>query len=181
MTRKDDRFITLDERTQLANSKKADLFISIHTNAHPKRSTRGVEIYLLGHSTDEHALAVAARENSVSLESAGKLNQTVQTILLDLGMDFKINQSVELAHSTGQSFIETLNDRYHYMVADLRVKQAPFYVLLNSNMPSILAEVSYISNPEEERLLRKTRYRKAVAEALFEGIRKYIRSLEPTS
>lgn len=180
MTRKEDTFIGLDDRTLLANSKKADLFISIHANAHPRRSTRGVEIYLLGPSSNREALAVAARENSVSLESAGNLDRTLGQILFDLGRDYKINQSLEFAHTTRLSF-GTILRQYDYDVVSLDVKRAPFYVLLNSNMPSILAEVSFISNPKEEQLLRKDRYRKAVTEALFEGLKRYIASLETTS
>ena len=181
MTREKDTFIELDDRTLLANSKKADLFVSIHANAHPNRSTRGVEIYLLGPSSNKRALAVAARENSVSLESIGNLDRTLQQILFDLGRDYKINQSLEFAHTTRQSFMTTLKGRYNYAVVDLGVKRAPFYVLLNSNMPSILAEVSFISNPKEEQLLRKDRYRQAMAEALFEGLKRYIASIETTS
>ena len=174
-------FIELSDRTEISNSKKADLFISIHANSHPKRSTRGVEIYFLGQSSDRHALSVAARENSVSLESAGDLDRSVQNILLDLGLEYKINQSLEVAASTRQSFLNVLSKRYKYSVPDLRVKQAPFYVLLNSKMPGILAEVSYISNPAEEKLLGNDRYRQALAETLFEGVKQYITSLESTS
>jgi len=180
MTREKDTFIELDDRTLLANSKKADLFISIHANAHPSRSTRGVEIYLLGLSSNREALAVAARENSVSLESAGNLDRTLGQILFDLGRDYKINQSLEFAHTTRLSF-GTILRQYDYDVVSLDVKRAPFYVLLNSNMPSILAEVSFISNPKEEQLLRKDRYRQAMAEALFEGLKRYIASIETTS
>jgi N-acetylmuramoyl-L-alanine amidase len=181
MTRADDTFISLDDRTRLANAQKADLFVSIHANAHPSRSTRGVEIYLLGQSSDRQALEVAARENSVSLESAGILDKTLQGILFDLGRDYKVNQSLEFAHATRESFKVTLKKRYQYSVVDLGVKQAPFYVLLNSNMPSILAEISFISNPQEEKLLRQDRYRQAIAESLLEGIRRYIASIEVTS
>lgn len=181
MTRDDDTFIPLDDRTLLANSKKADLFVSIHVNSHPRRRTRGVEIYHLGQSTDRHAMAVAARENNVSIKSLGNLDRTVKQILFDLGQDYNMNQSQNLAFYTRQSFQSTLEDRYDYTVVDHGVKRAPFYVLLNSNMPSILAEVSFISNPTEERLLRKSQYRQAIAESLFQGIRSYLNSLKPVS
>ena len=181
MTRNRDKFISLNDRTSLANSKKADLFISIHVNSHPRRSTRGVEIYLLGQSSDKRALTVAARENSVSLESMSHLDKTVQQILFDLGQDFKVNQSLEIADLTRRSFLRTFSKEYGYKVVDLRIKQAPFYVLLNSDMPGILVEVSYISNKTEEKLLRKKRYRQALAETLFEAARQYISSLESIS
>ena len=160
------------------NTKEGDLFISIHANSHPKRSTRGVEIYILGQSSDKRSLEVAARENNVSLESASHLDKTVQQILFDLGRDYKTNQSLEVADATRRSFKKVFVKQFRYKVTDLRVKQAPFYVLLNSTMPGILAEVSYISNKEEERLLKTDRYRRAIAETLFEGLRLYIASIE---
>jgi N-acetylmuramoyl-L-alanine amidase len=181
MTRDDDTFISLDDRTLIANSKKADLFVSIHVNSHPQRRTRGVEIYHLGQSSDRHALAVAARENNVSMRSLDNLDRTVKQILFDLGRDYNMEQSQDLAYFTRQSFQTTLEKRYDYTVVDHGVKRAPFYVLLNSNMPSILAEVSFISNPTEEQLLRRNQYRQAIAESLFQGILAYLTALKPIS
>lgn len=181
MTREDDTFIPLDDRTLIANSKKADLFVSIHVNSHPQRRTRGVEIYHLGQSSDRHAMAVAARENNVSMQSLDNLDRTVKQILFDLGRDYNMDQSQNLAYFTRQSFQTTLENRYDYTVVDHGVKRAPFYVLLNSNMPSILAEVSFISNPTEEQLLRQSLYRQAIAESLFQGIRAYLAALKPIS
>jgi N-acetylmuramoyl-L-alanine amidase len=181
MTRDDDTFIPLDDRTLMANSKNADLFVSIHVNSHPQRSTRGVEIYHLGQSSDRHAMAVAARENNVSIQSLGHLDRTVKQILFDLGREYNIDQSQTLAYFTRQAFQRTLENRYNYVVVDHGVKRAPFYVLLNSNMPSILAEVSFISNPKEEQLLRDKKYRQGIAESLFQGIRAYLSTLEPMS
>lgn len=179
MTREDDTFIALDDRTLIANSKNADLFISIHANAHPQRSIRGVEIYHLGRSSDRRAMAVAARENNISLRSLGRLDRSVKAILFHLGREYNINQSQELAHHTRQSFKTTMNTRYD--TVDLGVKRAPFYVLLNSNMPSILAEVAFISNTVEERLLQQSRYRQTIAESLFQGISSYLTTLKPIS
>ncbi|HEY5593679.1 MAG TPA: N-acetylmuramoyl-L-alanine amidase [Nitrospiria bacterium] len=181
MTRDDDTFIPLDDRTLIANSKNADLFVSIHVNSHPQRATRGVEIYHLGQSSDRRAMAVAARENNVSLKSLGNLERSVKQILFDLGREYNIDQSQTLAHVTRRSFQTTLENRYDYDVVDHGVKRAPFYVLLNSNMPSILAEVSFISNPTEEQLLRQGPYRQAIAESLFQGIRAYLSTLKPVS
>jgi len=181
MTREDDTFIPLDDRTLIANSNKADLFVSIHVNSHPRRGTRGVEIYHLGQSSDRHAMAVAARENNVSMQSLDNLDRTVKQILFDLGRDYNMEQSQNLAFFTRQSFRTTLENRYNYTVVDHGVKRAPFYVLLNSNMPSILAEVSFISNPTEEQLLQKREYRQAIAESLFQGIRAYLNTLKPIS
>ena len=181
MTRQDDTFIPLDDRTLNANSKKADLFVSIHVNSHPQRATRGIEIYHLGQSSDRRAMAVAARENNVSMKSLGSLDRTVKHILFDLGREYNLDQSQTLAHFTRRSFQTTLGNRYDYDVVDHGVKRAPFYVLLNSNMPSILAEVSFISNPAEEQLLRQGPYRQAIAESLFQGLRTYLSSLKPVS
>jgi len=181
MTRDDDTFIPLDDRTLIANSKDADLFVSIHVNSHPKRETRGVEIYHLGESSDRHAMAVAARENNVSIKSLGNLERSVKQILFDLGREYKMDQSQMLAHLTRQSFQTTLEKQYDYDVVDHGVKRAPFYVLLNSNMPSILAEVSFISNAREEQLLRQAPYRQAIAESLFQGILNYLASLKSVS
>lgn len=181
MTRADDTFIPLDDRTLIANSKNADLFVSIHVNSHPQRTTRGVEIYHLGPSSDRRAMAVAARENNVSIKSLDNLERTVKQILFDLGREYNMDQSQTLAYFTRQSFQTTLENRYDYDVVDHGVKRAPFYVLLNSNMPSILAEVSFISNPTEEQLLRQGPYRQAIAESLFQGIRTYLAALKPVS
>lgn len=181
MTRESDVFVSLDDRTLLANSSGADLFVSIHVNAHPRRDTRGVEIYLLGRSTDKAALETAARENAVTLEAMGSLEASVKQILFDLGRDYNTDQSLELAHNVRDSFLSTIRKDYRYNIPDHGVKRAPFYVLMNSNMPSILAEVSFISNSEEERLLKRSDYRQAVAESLFNGISRYIKSLETAS
>ena len=181
MTRDRDEFISLNDRIHLANSRKADLFLSIHANAHPRRSKRGIEIYRLGRSSDKRALAVAARENSVSMEFAGMLDQSVQNILLDLNLEYKMDQSLELAHAMGESLRSALPSKQRQLMDDLRIKQAPFYVLLNSNMPGILTEISYISNPTDEKLLRKPSYRQRIAEALFKGLKSYIAEIESLS
>jgi len=181
MTRDDDTFISLDDRTLIANSKNADLYVSIHVNSHPHRATRGVEVYYLGQASDHNARALAARENNVSIQSMENLDRSVKQILFDLGREYKINQSQTLAHFARQSFQSVLDQRYDYNIVDHGVKRAPFYVLLNSNMPSILAEVSFISNPTEERLLAKKEYRQAIAESLFQAIRAYCATMESSS
>ncbi|HEY4485424.1 MAG TPA: N-acetylmuramoyl-L-alanine amidase [Nitrospiria bacterium] len=174
MTRDTDTFIPLDDRTLIANSKNADLFISIHVNSHPSRRVRGVEVYHLGQASDRRAMVVAARENNISLKSLGSLDHSVRQILFDLGREYNLDQSRELAHHALSSIKSTLAGRFRYPITDHGVKRAPFYVLLNSNMPSILAEVSFISNVEEEKLLRKGEYRQALAESLYQGIRNYL-------
>lgn len=176
MTRHEDVFIPLDERTLLANAKKGDLFVSVHANSSPKRNTQGIEVYLFGRATDENAIATAARENAASHKDALDFQEV---IFNDLERDFTLNESLEFAHFTQNAFIETLIPKYP--TDTLGVKRAPFFVLAHTNMPAILAEISFISNPLEEKRLKSANYRQKVAEALFSGIKAYIRSLEAKS
>ena len=173
MTRERDVFIPLEERTAFANTKEADLFISIHANASPKRSASGIETYYLNLTTDEEAMRVAARENATS----GKKMSDLQFILYDLMQTSKINESSKLASLVQTSIVSTLKRRYR-AVNDLGVKQAPFYVLIGANMPSVLVEVSFISNPREERRLRDGRYLEALAHGIMGGIERYIEGLK---
>lgn len=173
MTRKKDVFVPLEKRTLIANEKQADLFISIHTNASPKRSSRGIEVYFLGHATDAAAMATAIRENSASTD---KIPNIEKLILNDLERDFNINASLEFAHTIHHSITEKVLHRYPTI--DLGVKRAPFFVLAHSRMPAILAELSFVSNPKEEKRLRSSTYRQRLAEALFAGVARYIASLK---
>ncbi len=176
MTRDDDVFIPLDERTLLANAKKADLFISVHANSSPKRSTQGVEVYFLGRATDDRAIEVAARENATSEKAARDFQEV---ILNDLERDFNINESLEFAHFTENAFVEKLIPKYP--THSLGVKRAPFYVLANTNMPAILAEISFLTHPAEAKRLRSSLYRQKIAEALFRGIERYLDSAKADS
>jgi N-acetylmuramoyl-L-alanine amidase len=176
MTREEDVFIPLDERTLLANAQKADLFISVHANSSPKRNTQGVEIYFLGRATDERAIEVAARENATSEKAARDFQEV---ILNDLERDFNINESLEFAHLTENAFVEQLISKYP--TASLGVKRAPFYVLANTNMPAILAEISFLTHPAEAKRLRSNQYRQRIAEALFRGIERYLDSSQADS
>ena len=170
MTRETDVFIPLEERTAIANTKGADLFVSVHANASRREGAKGVETYLLGRATDRDAMATAERENSASEKS---LN-TLQLILTDLMNTSKKEESLRLAYYVQENMIGHLETRYK--VTDLGVKQAPFYVLVNARMPSILAEISFISNREEEKLLSDGEHRQEIAEAILKGIKKYIQA-----
>lgn len=172
MTRSNDVFIPLEERTKIANEANADLFISIHANSSPHRATHGVEIYLLGQSSDKRALRTAARENNITEEEASNMDKNLLSIKKDLFQEYKKQESLELAHITRSSFMNRL--RPSFPVIDLGVKTAPFYVLIHTSMPSILAEVSFISNPVEEQRLKSKSYRQIMAESLLEGIKKFI-------
>ena len=170
MTRETDVFIPLEERTAIANTKGADLFVSVHANASRREGAKGVETYLLGRATDRDAMATAERENSASEKS---LN-TLQLILTDLMNTSKKEESLRLAYYVQENMIGHLETRYK--VTDLGVKRAPFYVLVNARMPSILAEISFISNREEEKLLSDGEHRQEIAEAILKGIKKYIQA-----
>lgn len=179
LTREKDVFIPLEERTAIANKKKADLFVSIHANASPRRTAKGIETYLLNWTDDEEANRVAARENAISLKKMKAMNKqmdTVETILSGLMRENKRDESIKLANYIQRSMISNLDNNYQH-VLDLGVKQALFYVLFGAKMPSVLVEVSFISNPLEENLLSQDSYRSEVANAIAEGLNTYITSV----
>jgi len=179
MTRDRDVFIPLDQRPFIAKSHNADLFVSIHVNANRKRKTRGIETYVQGlKASDREAMATAARENAMSTRSLGELDSEVDKMLKDLKIDNKIEESIQLAGVVQASLVYSVRP-LQGSVVNHGVKSAFFYVLMNTNIPSILAEVGFISNPEEEKLLKKDSYRQAIAEALYQGVKKYIESRGP--
>jgi len=172
-TRDTDRFIPLEERTGIANTKKADLFISIHANASHNRKAHGVSTYFLNLSTDKQAMELAALENSTSTKNIGQL----QSILNDLMQNSKIKESSRLAGCVQGALVGKLRKSYS-KVSNLGVKQAPFYVLIGAQMPSILVEVSFISNKMESRRLASPAYRQKIAEGLADGVQKYISEIK---
>jgi len=179
MTRDSDVFIPLDERPAIAKTKGADLFVSIHVNATRKRKTRGIETYIQSlRASDRSAMATAALENATSTKTLSQLDTELTRILKDLHSDVKQEESLQLAHAVQASLVSTVKPVQGHVV-NLGVKRAFFYVLVNTNMPSILAEVGFISNPEEEKLLKSESYRQKVAEALFEGVKKFVEGRNP--
>jgi N-acetylmuramoyl-L-alanine amidase len=171
MTRERDQFVELEDRTKFANGQEADLFVSIHVNSHPQRSVKGIEVYHFGEAKDQRALEVAARENGTPLNSTGV---GWEYLVADLLTAKKIEESLELAWTAKEAMVTNLND--HYALVDHGVKTAPFYVLRFTSMPSILTEIAYISNSDEEDLLRTTRFTTRVAEALMEGVKSFLAS-----
>jgi N-acetylmuramoyl-L-alanine amidase len=174
LTRETDIYIPLEARTAIANQKKADLFISIHANASPKRKAKGIETYLLNWTDNDEANRVAARENKISLKKMKEMNRQMDVlggILGDLERQMKRDESVNLAHQIQNSIITTLDSR-----ENLGVKWAMFFVLFGARMPSVLVEVSFISNPEEERLLSNVSYRSQIAHAIADGLNRYFTS-----
>lgn len=176
MTRNSDRNMSLEERTAIANTKNADLFISIHTNAVRDRRAYGIETFFLNLATDNDAILVAARENATSTKNISDL----ETILSDLMQNAKINESSHLAVHVQKSM--DLHLRKHYSrIKSKGVKQAPFYVLMGAQMPSILIETSFISNPRECKRLNNTAYQDQMSEAIVKGIKEYIKDTNPTA
>ncbi|MEW6110213.1 MAG: N-acetylmuramoyl-L-alanine amidase [Nitrospirota bacterium] len=179
LTRDKDIFIPLEERTAIANSKNADLFVSVHANASPRRDAKGIETYLLNWTNDEEAMKVAARENQISLKKMKKMQKgmdALDIILSDLSRGYKRDESIKLANYVQRSMVSELDRNYRHIV-DLGIKQALFYVLLGAEMPSVLVEVSFISNPSEEKLLSKDDYRSDLASSIASGINKYMSGL----
>lgn len=170
MTRDRDVFIELEDRAKFANRNNADLFVSIHVNSHPQRAVKGLEVYHFGKASDRRALEVAARENGIPIDQVD--NNPVNAIVLDVVATKKVNESQTLAWATKEAMVTRLDD--HYDVVDHGVKTAPFYVLRFTTMPSILAEIAFISNPTEERLMRSEAFVSRMAEAIFEGVRAYV-------
>jgi N-acetylmuramoyl-L-alanine amidase len=176
LTRDKDIFIPLEKRTAIANKKNADLFVSIHANASPGRAAKGIETYLLNWTDDEEAMRVAARENAISLKKMKAMNSQldiVEIIKSDLFRENKRDESIKLANHIQRSLISNLENTYE-SVTDLGVKQALFYVLFGAKMPSVLVEVSFISNPVEEILLSHESYRLDIARSIAEGLTTYI-------
>ena len=171
-TRKDDTFIPLETRTAIANQNQADLFISIHANSSHDPSARGVETYYLNFTRSPEALEVAARENAVSETSVHDLQDLVKKIALKE----KIDESREFA-ATVQKSLYTGEAAKNPGVKNRGVKKAPFIVLIGANMPSILAEISFVSNPTDERKLRTPEYRQRIAESLYRGVARYAQGL----
>lgn len=176
MTRTTDIHLTLEERTAIANMNNADLFISIHTNSARDRRAYGLETYFLNLATDDEAIMVAARENATSRKNISDL----QTILNDLMHNAKVNESSRLAAYVQDAMYAEMKNKYS-RIKNKGVKQAPFYVLLGAQMPSILIETSFISNSRECRRLKDPRYQDLLCEGIINGIRKYIRETNPTA
>ena len=171
-TRKDDTFIPLEERTRIANEAKADLFLSIHANSSHDPAARGVETYYLNFATSAESMEVASRENAYSQQSLHDLQDLIQKI----ARNEKIEESKEFANDVQDNLTERLQ-----LVSrgekNRGVKKAPFVVLIGANMPSVLSEISFVSNPGDEKLLRKPDQRQRIADGLYRGVSEYLDSL----
>ena len=172
LTRRDDRFVPLEDRTYMANAEDADLFISLHMNASPNAEARGIETYYLDNTTDEAAMRLAARENA----SARKSVSDLQFILSDMTQNMKLEDSVTLAYRLQQSAVGGMSKAIGD-VRDLGVKKALFYVLVGARMPSVLVEMFFVTHRVEGAAMSREPGQDAMVNSLFEGIRKYGESI----
>lgn len=172
LTRDKDTFMPLEKRTAFANMNKADLFLSLHINAHKQPDIHGFETYFLNMATDERAVLVAARENATSEKSISDL----QSILNDLMLNTKISESSKLAHDVQRCVLGQVKKKYDG-VKDLGVKQAPFYVLIGAEMPAVLVETGFMTNPVERKRLQNQKYLETLADGIVAGVERYIKRL----
>jgi len=172
MTRAEDAFVPLEKRTEIANKEAADLFVSIHVNSSKTKTVRGIETFFLNYNTQSReALETANRENAASELGIHDFQDLIKKLMLK----DKVDESRELAEHIQAAMSKRMSSG-----ANRGVKQAPFVVLIGANMPSVLAEISFISNPEEERQLKTPTYRQQIAESLFQGIKSYAETLSST-
>lgn len=176
MTRTTDRYVALEERTAIANTKNGDLFISIHTNAARNSDAFGIETFFLNLATDDDSIAVAARENATSTKNISDL----QSILTDLMQNAKVNESSRLAARVQDDLCSHMSIKYSN-IRNKGVKKAPFYVLLGAQMPSILVETSFISNQRECARLASPEYQDRICDAIIAGVGRYIKDINPTA
>jgi N-acetylmuramoyl-L-alanine amidase len=173
MTRETDIYLDPETRTVVANQKQADLFISIHANASRNRKLSGTETFFLNLSQNPSVVETAARENATSKKNIGKMRETIQKIL----QNTKIPESKELAHTVQRNLVKSLSQKYSE-VKDLGVKGGPFWVLIGAEVPSVLVEISFLSNSTEEKRLGNSAYRQTIAHGIYQGIIAYKSTLE---
>jgi N-acetylmuramoyl-L-alanine amidase len=171
-TRPDDTFVPLEERTRLANDAKADLFISIHANSSHDAQARGIETYYLNLKGSAEAMEVAARENASSSDGIHDLEDLVKRI----ARTEKIDESKEFALDVQESLARNVQ-KSNRQIKNRGVRKAPFVVLIGADMPSILTEISFLSNPADEKLLKQPEQRQRVAEGIYQGVAGYLQNL----
>jgi N-acetylmuramoyl-L-alanine amidase len=172
LARESDIMVPLESRPVIANQRRADLFISIHVNAHRDRKREGVETFFLNFSPDPAVLELAARENATSSKNIGQMKDIIQKI----AQNSKVDESRDLAEKIQRNLLRSLSAA-NPKVKDLGVKGAPFWVLIGSEMPSVLVEISHLSNAGEEARLKTAKYRELAVQGIYNGIMEYVRSL----
>lgn len=173
LTRETDIYLAPESRTVIANQKQADLFISIHANASRNRKISGVETFFLNFNQNPSVIETAARENATSAKNISAMGDTIKRIL----QNTKIPESKELAQIIQKNLVKILSQK-HSGVNDLGVKGGPFWVLIGAEVPSVLTEISFLSNATEEERLGKAEYRQLIAQGIYQGIIAYKSSLE---
>jgi N-acetylmuramoyl-L-alanine amidase len=171
-TRQADKFVGLEQRTAIANGAKADLFISIHANSSEDAKASGIETYYLNFNASPQAMEVAARENATAQSSVHDL----QDLVTKIARNEKIEESRDLAADVQESLASSMQGGSR-PGRNRGVRKAPFVVLVGADMPSVLAEISFLSNPADEQALKKPENRQRAADGLFRGIEKYLRSV----
>lgn len=171
LTRSTDTFLPVEKRPEIAKEKQADILISIHVNSFPNRRRSGVETYYLNFSQDSSVMAVAARENATINKSLSRMTKIIEKMV----QDTKIIESKELARTIQKNLVRSLSSRYKN-VKDLGAKGGPFFVLIAGEIPSVLVEISHLSNTTDEARLKTSQYRQLVAQGIYDGIMEYIKS-----
>ena len=172
LTRDTDVFVPLEERIAIANTENADLFVSLHVNAHPSKEVRGLETYYLNLTTNAEAMRVAAMENATSTHQMSDL----QNILSDIMKNSKIEESSRLAQQVHNAILDEAANQGYANIRNLGVKQAPFYVLIGAQMPAILLEIAFITNKDDSKNLNDPTFTKLLTKEIAEGIRAYVSS-----
>jgi N-acetylmuramoyl-L-alanine amidase len=178
LTRSDDRYLSLEKRTMIANSRNADLFISIHLNANRNKSVKGLETYTLNWTNNAEAMKVAARENKISYRRMRQSRSELGVILASLQLQNKRDESLSLANNIQRSMVYSVRNRYR-KVSDLGVKQGFFYVLLGADMASVLVETAFVSNREDAGRLKQKKYRDCLARGMASGVKAYFTKQKP--
>jgi N-acetylmuramoyl-L-alanine amidase len=172
LTRESDVDVGLDDRTVIANQKRADLFVSIHTNAHRDRKRGGVETFFLNVNVDPSVVELAAEENATSTKNIGEMKSILDKIV----QNSKVQESMNLAQAIQKNLVRSLAKDLPG-IKDLGVKGGPFWVLIGGEMPSVLVEISHLSNAKEEAKLKTAKYRELAAQGIYDGIMEYVHSL----
>ena len=173
LTRRTDVYIPLEARTEIANRESADMFLSIHANASRNEAAKGIETYFLSFASSPEAETVAARENSASAREMHQLPDIIKAIALNN----KLDESRDLANMVQESLVTSLR-KSNKEIRSRGVKKAPFMVLIGAAMPSVLAEISFVSNKQELSLLKTNAYKQKIAESLFSAVMRYRKSLK---
>jgi N-acetylmuramoyl-L-alanine amidase len=173
LTRESDIFVPVEDRTVIANQKRADLFVSIHANASRNRKRTGIETFYLNFSPDPAVNEIAARENATSVKNISQMKDIIQRIV----QNSKFQESRDLAEKVNKNLLQSLSGKNYGTMNSLGVKGGPFWVLIGGDMPSILVEISHLSNAQEEARLKTPSYRASIVKGIYDGIMEYIRSL----